>query len=366
MGRTVHVSLQLVLLCSFLLIGGSALAGDLLSEAFVSDLARSLQEREREFIYMGPLPCTFDWEGLLEEVEAGIARGFQRSGDYILYSITAYEYEVQALGRNLEIRVETEHGNTVEEDAHVHQEARAVLKDILDPQAGEQEKAWAIFNHVVTSLMYDETQSIWTAYDALERGQAVCQGFALWTHVLLQEAGLTSRIVGGEYYGQKHSWNLVQIDGAWFHMDTTHSATIYEYYSFLSYNLFLLSDAQKALFYSWPGEEYPQAETCYGKHVQDIEHAALEPWPELRFLEKEPLSSTEDLAEYLYQAMGGEEKPELLYTMVDGNLIGDLFPVLSEVTEKIEASMPGYIMFTLPFFRDENPETHLMVVQFFE
>ncbi len=53
-----------------------------------------------------------------------------------------------------------------------------------------------------------------------ERG--VCQCYALLMNALLQRVGVESRYLSGTLSsGGSHAWNLVKIDGAWYHIDAT-------------------------------------------------------------------------------------------------------------------------------------------------
>ena len=71
-----------------------------------------------------------------------------------------------------------------------------------------------------------------TAYGALvanSRGEencAVCDGYSYAYEYLLQKAGIRSTIVAGragetEETAGSHSWNLVELDGEWYEVDTT-------------------------------------------------------------------------------------------------------------------------------------------------
>ena len=60
----------------------------------------------------------------------------------------------------------------------------------------------------------------YTAYGALVEGSAMCEGYARALQLLLYEFGINSTLITG-YAGQEHMWNLVEIDGKWYHTDLT-------------------------------------------------------------------------------------------------------------------------------------------------
>ncbi len=60
----------------------------------------------------------------------------------------------------------------------------------------------------------------YTAYGALVNGDAVCEGYTRAMQLLLYEFGINSTPVTG-YARGPHMWNLVELDGRWYHLDVT-------------------------------------------------------------------------------------------------------------------------------------------------
>ncbi|MCL2221191.1 MAG: hypothetical protein FWC20_03540 [Oscillospiraceae bacterium] len=88
-----------------------------------------------------------------------------------------------------------------------------------------------------------------TAYGALVRGRAVGEGFAMAFKALSDEIGFDNRIVLGYLDGLIHAWNIVYLDGYFYHIDVAMSAV---------YGLekaFLKSDYEfEAMGYEWDRE----------------------------------------------------------------------------------------------------------------
>lgn len=119
---------------------------------------------------------------------------------------------------------------------------------------------------MVLNLAYDETMQKYTAYDGLSTGSTVCQGYSLLTYRMLTEAGITNRIIEGHAGGQLHAWNLLLLDGVWYHMDTTWDDPTPDQPGKVSYNYYLLTDEEMGQDHTWE-EQYPAAATPYREAI---------------------------------------------------------------------------------------------------
>lgn len=98
-----------------------------------------------------------------------------------------------------------------------------------------------------------------TAYGAWECGAAVCDGYAAAFAALMQAAGVPVLTVTGTAGGIPHAWNLIALDGAWYHIDCTwddrdDNAVSHEY--------FLCGDDEMQQTHHWDTEGYPSAAGC--------------------------------------------------------------------------------------------------------
>lgn len=81
---------------------------------------------------------------------------------------------------------------------------------------------------------------IHSAYGALVDGDAVCEGYALAYKLLLSECGVESVLVTSEE--MNHAWNLVEIDGSWYHVDVTWDDPTPDLPGYCGHENFLRSD----------------------------------------------------------------------------------------------------------------------------
>ncbi len=92
----------------------------------------------------------------------------------------------------------------------------------VEPGMTNVEKALVLHDYIISNTAYNDN----SAYDyrltecgVLLNHKANCQGYALAYKVLLEKVGIESRLIVSE--SMRHMWNLVQIDGHWFHVDVT-------------------------------------------------------------------------------------------------------------------------------------------------
>ena len=98
-------------------------------------------------------------------------------------------------------------------------ELEAVVNEIkaqVDPGWSPLEKALFLHDYLATHAQYDTGSD---AYTILTKGTGVCQAYTLAYRLLLNRVGIPSGTVSSE--NLHHIWNLVQIDGNWYHVDVT-------------------------------------------------------------------------------------------------------------------------------------------------
>ncbi|WPX08904.1 S-layer homology domain-containing protein [Anaerocellum danielii] len=115
----------------------------------------------------------------------------------------------------------------------VLQKAQEIVQTVIDQTYNDYDKVLALHDYLVLNTRYDMESylnqsgpfDIHTAYGALINGLAVCDGYAKAMYVLLNTTGIETIVV----YGQAgdvaskigHAWNMVKLDGDWYHLDAT-------------------------------------------------------------------------------------------------------------------------------------------------
>ncbi|MBR2311371.1 MAG: hypothetical protein IKA47_12730 [Oscillospiraceae bacterium] len=98
--------------------------------------------------------------------------------------------------------------------------AKQILSGITEGMT-EYEKELYLHDTLAQRIVYKESTNAHNAYGALVEGIAVCEGYAEAFQYLLHQAGIWSYLVIGSSRGVGHEWNMVRIDGKYYHVDLT-------------------------------------------------------------------------------------------------------------------------------------------------
>ena len=138
-----------------------------------------------------------------------------------------------------------------------------------------------------------------SAYGALVEGTAVCQGYAVLLYRLLLESGVDVRVIPGTGNGALHAWNIAELNGVYYNLDSTWDAgkDLYGYF-LCSENDFLghvrLDDYRTDEFMTL----YPMSpKTFEDKEKTTSEETTPETIPETTPEETEPEETTSEETE---------------------------------------------------------------------
>ncbi len=73
-----------------------------------------------------------------------------------------------------------------------------------------------------------------TVYGTLINGSAVCEGYSHTMELLLNKVGIECYYVNGYGENSPHMWNIVNIDGNWYHLDATWDDNDNAYYHYFN------------------------------------------------------------------------------------------------------------------------------------
>lgn len=86
-------------------------------------------------------------------------------------------------------------------------------------RAQEREKAELLYTYLSERFTYRERQTGTPIYSALCEGLATSESMAASWQMLCREAGLDCRTVNGIHKGESYQWNILCLDGVYYHVD---------------------------------------------------------------------------------------------------------------------------------------------------
>jgi hypothetical protein len=128
--------------------------------------------------------------------------------------------------------------------AAYEEKAAEILAACVFPGMEQWQIALSLHDYLIANTAYDETLAKNNAYDVLINGAAVCLGYAQVYQDLLGRVGIASRVVVSD--PMNHAWNLVQLDGSWYHVDLTWDDPTPDVPGYVSHRFFLLTDEEIA------------------------------------------------------------------------------------------------------------------------
>lgn len=116
----------------------------------------------------------------------------------------------------------------------VYEKAQQVLDEIIASDMSDYDKELAVHNYMTDNIGYDETAlgrteadagapTSATPYGALVLNTAICYGYSSTFQLLMDMLGIECLTVDGtiEDTDRAHSWNMVNLEDNWYHVDVT-------------------------------------------------------------------------------------------------------------------------------------------------
>lgn len=164
--------------------------------------------------------------------------------------------------------------------AELEQKVAQICSDVLKPQMTEYEIEKALHDYIVNHAHYDYQnlvdntlpESAYTPYGILIKQSGVCQGYAEAMHLLCTQVGLHSQMITGTSLVNNrwvsHAWNLIQIAGDYYHVDTSWDDLSLNSEELLRYTYFNCSDDAMSQDHRWDrSKTIPCTASAYNYYV---------------------------------------------------------------------------------------------------
>ena len=132
------------------------------------------------------------------------------------------ETEFDTLGK---VDITISHTYNKEQIQELEAKASNVLRTVVTSDMDNEKKIKSIHDYIINNTKYDKDRSdnkvkkysSDTAYGALMENYAICGGYSDSMKLFLDKLGIPNYKISSE----NHIWNLVNINGGWYHLDLT-------------------------------------------------------------------------------------------------------------------------------------------------
>lgn len=208
-------------------------------------------------------------------------------GSY-LESYKIYSYTE---GNNKIYDVKYNYPNGIEEarkkKAAVEKSVNKIISEIITENMSDYEKERAIHDYIVLNTSYDienaDNDTIpleaHTPYGVFINKVAVCDGYASATKKLLDKVNIKNLLVVGEAGGEPHSWNLINTENKWRHLDVTWDDAILVteegYEEIITYDYFNKTDDFMEKNHIWEKSDYPKVISPVNKNKKGTRYIKI-------------------------------------------------------------------------------------------
>lgn len=138
------------------------------------------------------------------------------------YTMTSYQEDGVITGQSFCGSYLYSREEAAERMARIEQKAQRIQEGV-PAGSSEYEKVRYVYEYLVKNTEYvldcEDNQNICSVF---LNGKSVCLGYAKAAQYLLGRLGINAILVSGTVEGgQEHAWNIVQIDGDYYHVDVT-------------------------------------------------------------------------------------------------------------------------------------------------
>lgn len=199
--------------------------------------------------------------------------------------------------------------------------ASAVLDEIITDGMSDYEKELAVYDWMTHNLSFDsgsllvvpDTQADCdNPYGVLKYHNAVCVGYATTFRLFMQMLDIECMVVHDSYLS--HSWDLVKLDGEWYHTD------IYSDVGVGNYAHFNLSDSVQINSQDWNRDFFPAADG-YKYNYAYMNRTQCEDIYGVPAALREAMDNMQSTVAYSFKQEIGDTEAQIVSAMLD-NILG--------------------------------------------
>lgn len=147
-------------------------------------------------------------------------------------------------------------------------------------------KVKGVYDYLIDRTAYNYSHMNTTIHELLRDRKAVCEGYARATQYLLTKLGVECIYVVGNSRNESHAWNIVNVDGLYYQLDTTWGDPLNDDGSQTkNYGYLLITDEECRREHTADWAIYPTCTSTYhnyfayeGNYLQSYDMATLKQW----------------------------------------------------------------------------------------
>ena len=151
------------------------------------------------------------------------------------------------------------HLNSAEKQAY--DKIKKVVGEAEKNCDSDYEKELYFHDYLVKNVSYGGSHPFeegQTPVGAMVEGECVCAGYSASMQMMLTMSGIPNRVIFGQAEGGNHAWNLIQLDGKWYHVDVTFDDPSPDRGDKIGRYYINLTDEEIQKTHIWPHEDYPK------------------------------------------------------------------------------------------------------------
>lgn len=159
---------------------------------------------------------------------------------------------------------------TDKKEIATYKECKRIIDMLISDEMTDYEKELAIHDYIVTSAQYDldelstfktVSEDSLTPYGLLIKGKGICLAYTRTFQLFMDMLEIDCITVHSTAYGiEEHAWNMVRLDGYWYHVDVTWDDPIPNK-DFPTYTYFNVTDEIMEKQHQWNKSNFPVAES---------------------------------------------------------------------------------------------------------
>lgn len=163
-----------------------------------------------------------------EVIVAGLYNELANTDDMIGATLYGYTYMAEKIDGGYFVDLDHRFFTNNIELATINNKIDEIINKLDFTEKSDLEKIRILYDYVMDNMEYVDQGKRYahSPLGFLLYGEGVCQAYAVSLHMLFERVGLESRFIVGRILDVEpelsgHAWNMVKLEGSWYHLDAT-------------------------------------------------------------------------------------------------------------------------------------------------